>query len=50
MELFNRIYGDAYSYVQTKLVAKMTLLEAIYIRQCIDLLIGLLKEEYTGSS
>lgn len=39
--LFNKIYGDAHTFVQTKLHAKMTLLEALYIRQCIDLLEGL---------
>ncbi|XP_014480405.1 PREDICTED: dynein heavy chain 8, axonemal [Dinoponera quadriceps] len=39
--LFHKIYGDAHTFVQTKLQAKMTLLEALYIRQCIDLLEGL---------
>lgn len=39
--LFYKIYGDAYTFVQTKLHAKMMLLEALYIRQCIDLLEGL---------
>lgn len=39
--LFHKIYGDAHTFVQTKLHAKMTLLEALYIRQCIDLLEGL---------
>ncbi|KAG5338491.1 DYH8 protein, partial [Acromyrmex heyeri] len=39
--LFNRIYGDAHTFVQTKLQTKMMLLEAVYIRQCIDLLEGL---------
>ncbi|KAG5316447.1 DYH8 protein, partial [Acromyrmex insinuator] len=39
--LFNRIYGDAHTFVQIKLHTKMMLLEAIYIRQCIDLLEGL---------
>ncbi|KAL6445584.1 hypothetical protein ACFW04_000844 [Cataglyphis niger] len=39
--LFNKIYGDAHTFVQTKLHAKMILLEALYIRQCIDLLEGL---------
>ncbi|XP_034179159.2 dynein heavy chain 8, axonemal kl-3 [Osmia lignaria lignaria] len=39
---FNKIYNDAHTFVQTKLPVKMVLLEAIYIRQCIDLLEGLL--------
>ncbi|XP_025155775.1 dynein heavy chain 8, axonemal [Harpegnathos saltator] len=39
--LFHKIYGDAHTFVQTKLQTKMTLLEALYIRQCIDLLEGL---------
>lgn len=39
--LFRKIYGDAHTFVQTKLQTKMMLLEAIYIRQCIDLLEGL---------
>ncbi|XP_029675665.1 LOW QUALITY PROTEIN: dynein heavy chain 8, axonemal-like [Formica exsecta] len=39
--LFHKIYGDAHTFVQTKLHAEMTLLEALYIRQCIDLLEGL---------
>ncbi|XP_036143732.1 dynein heavy chain 8, axonemal [Monomorium pharaonis] len=39
--LFDQIYGDAHTFVQTKLQAKMMILEALYIRQCIDLLEGL---------
>lgn len=39
--LFDKIYGDAHTFVQTKLQTKMMLLEALYIRQCIDLLEGL---------
>ncbi|XP_018316536.1 dynein heavy chain 8, axonemal [Mycetomoellerius zeteki] len=39
--LFHKIYGDAHTFVQTKLQTKMMLLEAVYIRQCIDLLEGL---------
>ncbi|KAG7190763.1 hypothetical protein KM043_006835 [Ampulex compressa] len=42
--LFHKIYGDAHTFVQTKLQAKMKLLEALYIRQCIDLLRGLIIE------
>lgn len=40
-KLFHKIYGDAHIFVQTKLQTKMPLLEAIYIRQCVDLLEGL---------
>ncbi|XP_048268511.1 dynein axonemal heavy chain 8 [Bombus terrestris] len=39
---FNKIYNDAHTFVQTKLPTTMHLLEALYIRQCIDLLDGLL--------
>jgi len=39
--LFDKIYEDAHTFVQTKLQTKMVLLEALYIRQCIDLLQGL---------
>ncbi|KAK6616888.1 Dynein heavy chain 8, axonemal [Polyplax serrata] len=40
--LFQRIYADAHTFVQSKLVAKMAILEAIYIRQCCDILEGLI--------
>ncbi|XP_052892579.1 dynein axonemal heavy chain 8 [Anopheles moucheti] len=40
--LFLKIYNDLHEFVQTKLKAKMKILEAIYIRQCCDLLEGLL--------
>ncbi|XP_076295220.1 dynein heavy chain 8, axonemal kl-3 [Lasioglossum baleicum] len=43
--LFTKIYNDAHTFVQTKLPVKMKLLEAIYIRQCIDLLEGLLGQD-----
>jgi len=39
--LFDSIYDDAHTFLQTKLQTKMILLEALYIRQCIDLLQGL---------
>ncbi|EDS37982.1 ciliary dynein heavy chain 5 [Culex quinquefasciatus] len=39
---FHKIYDDLHSFVQTKLAAKMKILEAIYIRQCCDILEGLL--------
>lgn len=40
---FNRIYDDVHTLIQTKLKPKMTLLEHIYIRQCCDILNGLLQ-------
>ncbi|XP_015430178.1 PREDICTED: dynein heavy chain 8, axonemal [Dufourea novaeangliae] len=43
--LFKKVYNDAHTFVQTKLPVKMKLLEAIYIRQCIDLLEGLLGQD-----
>ncbi|KAK0165144.1 hypothetical protein PV328_003692, partial [Microctonus aethiopoides] len=49
-ELFHKIYGDAHVFVQTKLISKMTLLEALYIRQCIDLLTGLLANNIADTS
>ncbi|XP_041975311.1 dynein axonemal heavy chain 8 [Aricia agestis] len=42
---FNKVYDDIHSFVQQKLPAKIKLLEAIYIRQCIDVLEGLLAIE-----
>ncbi|XP_045497912.1 dynein axonemal heavy chain 8 [Colias croceus] len=45
---FNKVYDEVHLYVQQKLPAKMKLLEAIYIRQCIDVLIGLLQIEIPG--
>ncbi|KAI4493643.1 hypothetical protein M0804_001819 [Polistes exclamans] len=46
--LFHKIYDDALTFVLTKLEAKMTLLEALYIRQSIDLLNGLLTDNDTS--
>ncbi|GBP33369.1 Dynein heavy chain 8, axonemal [Eumeta japonica] len=46
--VFNKVYDDVHSFVQQRLVAKMKLLEAIYIRQCIDVLTGLLQIEVPG--
>ncbi|CAH0695355.1 unnamed protein product [Spodoptera exigua] len=43
--VFEKVYDDVHSYVQQKLDVKMKLLEAIYIRQCIDVLSGLLRIE-----
>ncbi|KAJ8670776.1 hypothetical protein QAD02_002035, partial [Eretmocerus hayati] len=48
-ELFDKIYDDAHEFLQTKLVTKMALLESMYIRQCIDLLEGLLLEANADS-
>lgn len=48
--LFHKLYGDAHTFVQTKLHPKMALLEAIYIRQCTDLLQGLLTTEVDPTS
>ncbi|XP_075210479.1 dynein heavy chain 8, axonemal kl-3 [Lycorma delicatula] len=39
--LFHRIYGDVHLFVQTKLTPKMKILEALYIRQCVDIIMGL---------
>ncbi|RVE46462.1 hypothetical protein evm_008872 [Chilo suppressalis] len=45
---FNKVYDAVHVFVQQKLTTKMKLLEAIYIRQCIDVLIGLLQIEIPG--
>ncbi|XP_026319440.1 dynein heavy chain 8, axonemal-like [Hyposmocoma kahamanoa] len=45
---FNKIYDEVHTYVQQKLPAKMKILEAIYVRQCIDVLVGLLQIEVPG--
>lgn len=42
--LFKKIYEDLNVYVQTKLTPKMRILDALYIRQCTDILEGLLLE------
>lgn len=42
-KFFDKIYADLHTFVQTKLEVKMKLLEAIYIRQACDLLVGLLE-------
>ncbi|XP_037951167.1 dynein heavy chain 8, axonemal [Teleopsis dalmanni] len=44
---FNAIYDDAHLFLQTKLVAKMKVLEAIYIKQMLEILDGLLHEYST---
>lgn len=45
MNCFNKIYDDLHSFVQVKLKAKMLVREALYIRQCIDVLQGILEIE-----
>ncbi|KAJ0182474.1 hypothetical protein K1T71_001843 [Dendrolimus kikuchii] len=45
---FYKVYDEVHLFVQQRLPAKMKLLEAIYIRQCIDVLIGLLQIEIPG--
>lgn len=47
---FNALYADAYTFVQTKLAAKMKILEALYIRQALDILDGLLQMDATKSA
>lgn len=42
--LFNSIYDDAHSFVQIKLKPTMDLLEVMYIRQCCDIITGLLSQ------
>lgn len=39
----SNIYDELHTFVQTRLKAKMTIIEAMYIRQCCDLLDGLLQ-------
>ncbi|XP_058453053.1 dynein axonemal heavy chain 8 [Malaya genurostris] len=46
---FQKIYDDLHSFVQTKLTAKMKILESIYIRQCCDILEGLLVPKEEGA-
>lgn len=41
-DFFDKIYDDLHTFVQTRLKAKMNILEALYIRQCCDMLEGLL--------
>ncbi|KAG5882158.1 Dynein heavy chain 5, partial [Gonioctena quinquepunctata] len=40
--LFNKVYGDLNTYVLARLKAKMFIREALYIRQCYDVLQGIL--------
>ncbi|XP_030752815.1 dynein heavy chain 8, axonemal [Sitophilus oryzae] len=40
--LFNKSFGDLHGYVQARLKAKMFVREALYIRQCCDVLQGIL--------
>ncbi|KAI8124809.1 axonemal, Dynein heavy chain 8 [Lucilia cuprina] len=41
---FAAIYDEAHTFLQTKLVAKMRILEAIYIKQLLEILDGLLAD------
>lgn len=41
----NNIYDELHTFVQTRLKAKMKIIEAMYIRQCCDLLDGLLETD-----
>lgn len=47
-EVFQRcyeaIYDDAHVFLQTKLMAKMRILEAIYIKQMLEILDGLMAD------
>ncbi|XP_067008020.2 dynein axonemal heavy chain 8 [Anabrus simplex] len=43
--LFNKIYNELHTFVQVRLLAKMRILESIYIRQCTDMLQGLMMNE-----
>lgn len=45
LNFFNKIYDDVHSFVQIRLKAKMFIREALYIRQCIDVLQGILEIE-----
>lgn len=40
--LFAKLYDDLHSFVQIRLKAKMAIREALYIRQCYDVLQGIL--------
>lgn len=42
---YDALYDDVHTYLQTKLFAKMKILEAIYIRQMLDILDGILMED-----
>lgn len=44
LKMFTKIYDDSYIFVETKLTTKIKILEAMYIRQCLDILEGLLVE------
>lgn len=39
-----KIYDDVFVFVKSKCTAKMFILEALYIRQCLDVLEGLLSD------
>lgn len=48
-QFFNSIYDDAHTFLQTNLIAKMNILEALYIRQMLDILDGLLEKPVKGN-
>lgn len=43
--LFDKVYDEIHTFVQSKLKPKMMIREALYIRQCYDVLQGLLDSE-----
>ncbi|XP_062548437.1 dynein axonemal heavy chain 8 [Armigeres subalbatus] len=49
-KFFHKIYDDLHTFVQTKLAAKMKILESIYIRQCCDILEGLIAPKEEGTA
>ena len=40
--VFGKIYEDLHAFIQVRLKAKMKITEALYIRQCYDVLGGIL--------
>lgn len=46
---FGAIYDEAHLFLQTKLMAKMRILEAIYIKQLLEILDGLLEDSTNRS-
>ena len=41
---YDKVYDDAHLFLQTKLQARMKILEAIYIKQMLEILDGLLED------
>ncbi|XP_039290802.1 dynein heavy chain 8, axonemal [Nilaparvata lugens] len=46
--VFSKIYNDAHIFVQSKLNPKMKIIEALYIRQCTDILDGIIQVSEDG--